>query len=1020
MSVIVQTGYKLPTAVISNGFTTGNEWSNPNNILLVDTDTANSNQGSGTASDIIIGNFNFNVPENSVITGIQIKVIGYEGQQSSPVLTLSPVAVDNTSGENEYYAYQPPYTGLTTELDEHVLGSSSYLFATSWTVDQINNLKLQLLANGPIYLDSVLVNVYYYTPSSDEPEPIEDGLCETCESDIQAQPFVLALPVTQSSTGIYLKSFNLPNGIPITMNDLGECGGTINIVMDQGKPKGNGNPFEENARVIDIIPQPNGTIFLDFGSSSNRGLGYVTPFTYDADNVSEHNANSEVVISNNGPWTDKLLKKCHIGVLVSPPITVRDEGVVKTDALSDMNFTGQGVSVNVDPNDPTKINVVIPGAGGTNPPIIDSTSSATSGDEQVDSLTWEHTVAGVNRALVVQVSTEEDQTITGITFNGVALSQVVSETDNTNNIRQEQWILVAPSLGTHDIVISLSGDAYISAGAESFAGVDQDDPTGQTETATGDDNEPTLDLTTDYDNSIIIDGLATALTPILYTVGAGQVENWHETANISTRQGGSSYELSGSSPDVITMDWSITQSTDWVLTAIELRGIEVPSGGGGGDVDLTVIQNSHGFVEGDILKSAGVDGVYAKAQADSAQNAEVVGIVKTVVDVNTFVLSKDAYYSGDNIPAGTPGAAVFLDPATAGEMTMTIPVTAGQVVKPLGVILTSGALMTFTADSRGEILSGPTPGSTLTVEEEGTPVDTEVVVINFTGLGVTATQTSPGEVEVNIPGGGGSSLLVSEQRLGGDNYTGPGSGEYPPHMSTTNADGTVLYTFGTASFKRYAKDANTGLYYVTHSTGGASTDWKSMVVVGSYIYLMLRDDTFPNAVVCYRYLAADLTGSTTMTFSPSAPNGYSFDTRILSYTDGTFIYILDSTETVFLKFSISGTTLTYVSSITGFGGISGGIFGAHYSSGILYTVSNGGRVGAWSETAGVFTLDAQTLYTIPQMGVDDIHAYGIGYGSSLTLTLFFRVNQYSTSGAGSSVTERKIDETILKVFSKPN
>lgn len=45
----------------------------------------------------------------------------------------------------------------------------------------------------------------------------------------------------------------------------------------------------------------------------------------------------------------------------------------------------------------------------------------------------------------------------------------------------------------------------------------------------------------------------------------------------------------------------------------------------------------------------------------------------------------------------------------------------------------------------------------ITVQDEGVAAlgDGEVTVLNFTGAGVTATETSPGEVEINVPGGGG-------------------------------------------------------------------------------------------------------------------------------------------------------------------------------------------------------------------------------------------------------------------------
>ena len=47
-------------------------------------------------------------------------------------------------------------------------------------------------------------------------------------------------------------------------------------------------------------------------------------------------------------------------------------------------------------------------------------------------------------------------------------------------------------------------------------------------------------------------------------------------------------------------------------------------------------------------------------------------------------------------------------------------------------------------------------GTPLITKEEGTNVSTNTTTLNFTGAGVTASLTSPGVVEVNVPGGGGA------------------------------------------------------------------------------------------------------------------------------------------------------------------------------------------------------------------------------------------------------------------------
>jgi hypothetical protein len=78
-------------------------------------------------------------------------------------------------------------------------------------------------------------------------------------------------------------------------------------------------------------------------------------------------------------------------------------------------------------------------------------------------------------------------------------------------------------------------------------------------------------------------------------------------------------------------------------------------------------------------------------------------------------------------------------------------------------------------------------GTPLTVKEEGTNVSTNTTTLNFTGAGVTASLTSPGVVEVNVPGGGGGGGVTSVTG------TAPisSSGGATPDISISQADGTT-------------------------------------------------------------------------------------------------------------------------------------------------------------------------------------------------------------------------------------
>ncbi len=673
-NTIVSTAYILPQSIISNGQTTGNTWTNPSNILLVDGDVSESNPGAGVASDIIIGNFNLNIPQNAVVTGIKMKLIGYRGTQTSPAITITPYLVDNTSGQDVFYPYVTPFTGLTPSMGTYNLGTQNYLFASSFTPDQINNMKIQLISNGDVYVDSFLVQVFYYVPASGSSTPIPSSGCEDCNAPIQVQAMFLQLPFKIGDTKFYLKpgSLTYPDGTPVQPGDVGTCGGEIDFVFDEGKAKSSGGNFEENV-ILDLYSSgwtvlPSGVIEVDIGSVTNRGIPFHPPFTHDADLMSDHDANSKVVISNNAHFQARFVRSCQADSVFSVPISILDEGVEKTPSVHSINFKGDGVTVTVpDPvGAPHDVDVTITGPGGTTPPSIVSVTSTTSGSTQVSSLSTDLEVTGLNRGAIIQIATEEVVTVTGVTVGGVVATQEAVATDTTNNLRSESWVCVNPPLGSQSVVVTLSSDAYLTFGAECLNNIDTTTTVGDTGSATGSSFAPSTSLTTQYDNSVIIDSLCTAQTPILYTVGAGQISNWSQTANSVTRQGGSSYEQAGLQPDAIVMDYSITQNTPWVITAIEIKGITSTAVAGvnsvtGLDTDNTdpanpVVQIA---VDGVTITGDGTAGnpLVAVGGGGGSGSGSGCGSSKLVQDMTAYGISGtgvNTIYT-EVIPAGTLG-----------------------------------------------------------------------------------------------------------------------------------------------------------------------------------------------------------------------------------------------------------------------------------------------------------------------------------------------------------------------------
>lgn len=733
VNTIVSTGFILPQAVIDTGVV-GASFQNPNNILQPDDQYAQS--AVAGVSDITVGNFNFNIPANAIITGIEFQVKGLRGALTVPAQTLTFYAIDNTSGTDVEYPYISPFSGLTPTNTLYVFGTDTYQFASSFTPDQANNLKLRIVANGDVSIDVVLMNVFYYIPSSSTVLPDVGDNCDSCNSPIQVQAMFLQLPFLVNETKFYLKkgSLTYPDGTPVQPGDVGECGGEVVFVFDEGKKLGTGNSgdgFEENV-VVDVetgtwTVLSDGVIEVDIGAVTNRGLDFKTPYDHDASRMSNHAANSKVIISNSGRFYSRFVRRCEAGNTFSEPIAVQQNDVDVVNPATKLNFQG-AVSVTQDPGDDEKANIYIAGTGSFPPIVVDAVSGTSGGTQVLDLVLPDLDITGINRGVLYQIATEEAVSVVSVIGNGVELfTQEAVETDVVNNIRTEQWFLLAPTAGPMSIEVTLSAPAYISHGAEALTGVDQVTPIGSTSNDSGTSTTPSTTNLTIYDNSAIFDSLATALLPILFTKGLNQVLNWDEFSSPTERQGASSYQLAGAAPDSVIMSWSMTQNTDWCMTSVEVKGLTVtappPSGvtledetGGVSipnvtniqvpDTHLespavgqgvikfqnvleTVNQVGHGFSVGDVVQSSGTDGEYTLSQADNAANSEVSGIVSQVIDADNFVVVMEGLVA---LSSGIPGGAVagdilYLDDAVAGALTLTAPSAAGTIVHKLAQVI---------------------------------------------------------------------------------------------------------------------------------------------------------------------------------------------------------------------------------------------------------------------------------------------------------------------------------------------
>ena len=95
-------------------------------------------------------------------------------------------------------------------------------------------------------------------------------------------------------------------------------------------------------------------------------------------------------------------------------------------------------------------------------------------------------------------------------------------------------------------------------------------------------------------------------------------------------------------------------------------------------VKKTITQATHGLAVGDVIKVSGAN-TFAKAQADSEANGQVVGVVESVSGNDFTYVS----FGKITLSSLTAGSVYYLSAGTAGASTATKPSTDGQYVVKL-------------------------------------------------------------------------------------------------------------------------------------------------------------------------------------------------------------------------------------------------------------------------------------------------------------------------------------------------
>lgn len=148
-------------------------------------------------------------------------------------------------------------------------------------------------------------------------------------------------------------------------------------------------------------------------------------------------------------------------------------------------------------------------------------------------MTWSHTCTGSNLILIAGFWAESSNTISGVTYNGVSMTQATLSGLTSGNNRVYLFYLVNPTTGANNIVATYANSGNLKYGiAESYTGAKQ---TGQpdavannvTNSATSLSNSPTTVAANSWIAAIAYGGNAAtfagtgsfAATPVFWGTG---------------------------------------------------------------------------------------------------------------------------------------------------------------------------------------------------------------------------------------------------------------------------------------------------------------------------------------------------------------------------------------------------------------------------------------------------------------------------------------------------------------------
>ncbi len=211
-------------------------------------------------------------------------------------------------------------------------------------------------------------------------------------------------------------------------------------------------------------------------------------------------------------------------------------------------------------------------------PTVGTVTTATAGGSGT-SFSFSHANDGNLLLVCVSAGYYSTGLPTGITYNGVALTNLTSE--SSGSARSAIWYLKSPAAGSNTVSVTISGDGAFGVGAVSIVSADLVTTFGTPATGAGYSTAPTASVATTTTDDLVVGNVATRNTTIpgdTLTLSGTSLYNTNTVFGLGeTFVAGQSKAGTGSA---VAMGATISTSLDWSVCAVAIAG----AAGGGSSI----------------------------------------------------------------------------------------------------------------------------------------------------------------------------------------------------------------------------------------------------------------------------------------------------------------------------------------------------------------------------------------------------------------------------------------------------